>query len=585
MAVCFGNNKTKKVVRLTYDKNYTNNTLKISGTYGFVDGGIFKDAPHLWKLYGTISNPQTFESNSIPIPTSKDKLFLWCRKTGNNFDTRLSVLETAQDRSYTITFNAFNRTVTPSSLTTNEKYRLNYVPIPDNSPDFIGWYDEDGNLINENTVFSKNMTVTPKYRENGLMFIAETFLGNVDDNNPIEVSLDYVDGGEESRPVISLQYKTNTMNNWATYSFSSNTGQVITLANRHDYVAFRGASNQNVFTDYSKNGHYNFKISNGYCSVDNDVMYLLSPSATIPSTYPCFRGLFKNCYITTPPKISGTTLSEQCFKEMFYGCGELKEPPALPATTLAKSCYQSMFELCVNLKNPPVLSAATMSSTCYLKMFAKCTNLTSIPDLPSTNLAYYCYSEMFSYCNSLTTIKPLPATTLAEGCYAGMFYSCSNLNSASELPATTLTSSCYYSMFANCINLTVPPVLPAMTLGYNCYGYMFGGCISLTTPPELPAITLAQGCYSQMFSGCKALATLPKLPAKQVDAYCYYYMFDGCSNIKISQSQHDDYNTAYRFPTSGTGVYIGINPTTMMFRNTGGDTVGSGIINKVYYLK
>ena len=195
------------------------------------------------------------------------------------------------------------------------------------------------------------------------------------------------------------------------------------------------------------------------------------------------------------------------------------------------SLFDSNGQLYNHATKKLVLPATTLSDNCYQYMFYGCANLTTAPELPATTLADNCYQYMFSDCENLTTAPELPATTLAQSCYFEMFAGCANLTTAPELPATTLTESCYYSMFENCKRLTAAPALPATTLAQSCYEYMFSGCESLTTAPELPATTLAESCYEYMFQECTNLTTAPELPATTLTKYCYYKMFSGCTNL------------------------------------------------------
>ena len=152
----------------------------------------------------------------------------------------------------------------------------------------------------------------------------------------------------------------------------------------------------------------------------------------------------------------------------------------LPATTLTRNCYSNMFQGCSSLVNTPALPATTLASGCYQYMFNGCTGLTTAPELPTTTLANWCYEGMFSGCTGLTTAPELPATTLVNSCYGNMFNGCTGLTTAPELPATTLASGCYINMFNGCTSLTTAPsVLPATTLVYRCYNYMFNGCTKL----------------------------------------------------------------------------------------------------------
>ena len=227
--------------------------------------------------------------------------------------------------------------------------------------------------------------------------------------------------------------------------------------------------------------------------------------------------------------LPATTLTQQCYQQMFYGCTSLTTAPELPATTLARSCYYSMFHNCTSLTTAPVLPATTLTYGCYQQMFRDCEALVTAPALPATTLAEYCYQSMFSDCTSLTTAPALPATTLANSCYLGMFEMCTSLTTAPALPATTLAQTCYGNMFSGCSSLTTAPALPATTLAQQCYGQMFSYCTSLTTVPALPATTLANSCYDSMFFECTNLNYIKCLATDISATRCLYNWTYGVS--------------------------------------------------------
>lgn len=212
--------------------------------------------------------------------------------------------------------------------------------------------------------------------------------------------------------------------------------------------------------------------------------------------------------------IEQTSLSDQTytFYKLFYNSKIVDASNLiLPATTLTNNCYSNMFENCSDLTTAPKLPATTLAKSCYNNMFSNCTSLTTAPLLQTTILAERCYSNMFYYCTSLTSAPQLPATTLATGCYQSMFGNCTSLIIAPSLPATTLADSCYGSMFSNCTSLANSPELPATTLASYCYQAMFSRCTSLTKSPELPATTLVLMCYSNMFMNCTNLNNITML--------------------------------------------------------------------------
>ena len=88
----------------------------------------------------------------------------------------------------------------------------------------------------------------------------------------------------------------------------------------------------------------------------------------------------------------------------------------LPATTLANNCYSNMFYGCTSLTTAPELPATTLASSCYAFMFRGCTSLITAPELPATTLAGSCYWYMFSGCTKLNYIKCLATDISANKC-------------------------------------------------------------------------------------------------------------------------------------------------------------------------
>lgn len=106
------------------------------------------------------------------------------------------------------------------------------------------------------------------------------------------------------------------------------------------------------------------------------------------------------------------------FYNLFYGCSGLKSvsPNLLPATTLSKDCYAEMFSGCTGLITPPNLPATTLVDSCYYFMFYDCQSLTKAPELPATTLADSCYEGMFNWCRNLNYIKMLATDISAYHC-------------------------------------------------------------------------------------------------------------------------------------------------------------------------
>ena len=116
----------------------------------------------------------------------------------------------------------------------------------------------------------------------------------------------------------------------------------------------------------------------------------------------------------------------------------------------------------------------------------------------------------------------------------------------------------------------------------SCYEYMFYGCILLVLAPELPATTLASYCCHKMLYKCTSLTTAHALSVITLVDDCYWNMFNGRTNIKLSTTQTEDYQTPYRIHTSETGITAD-NALLDMFTNTSGAFTDTPEINTTYY--
>ena len=63
-----------------------------------------------------------------------------------------------------------------------------------------------------------------------------------------------------------------------------------------------------------------------------------------------------------------------------------------------------------------VFPATTLTNDCYHHMFYGCSNLTTAPELPAPTLAQGCYQEMFGGCSKLNYIKCLATDISASNC-------------------------------------------------------------------------------------------------------------------------------------------------------------------------
>jgi hypothetical protein len=154
-----------------------------------------------------------------------------------------------------------------------------------------------------------------------------------------------------------------TMGMGAGWSRLNLSGNLDTLLNKN---GTRHATKQNTFRDLFK----------GADIVDASQLEL--PSMTLPSL--CYYGMFQNCtYLTDAPELPATTIAASCYRSMFEGCTSLVSAPSvLPATTTQQYCYSRMFYGCTALTDAPAISATTLTTNCFQNMFSTDTNLSSV---------------------------------------------------------------------------------------------------------------------------------------------------------------------------------------------------------------
>ena len=152
-----------------------------------------------------------------------------------------------------------------------------------------------------------------------------------------------------------------------------------------------------------------------------------------------------------------TITSNLQLRKLFSGATNITsaENMVLPATTLSKQCYSQMFQGCTSLlKAPKTIGSSAMTwngDYTMSDMFHGCTSLTTVSPnlLPALNLGKQCYWYMFEDCSSLTTAPQLLAPTINTNSYNGIFKNCSSLNNVTCLatnPSTSNTNDWLYGV-------------------------------------------------------------------------------------------------------------------------------------------
>lgn len=168
---------------------------------------------------------------------------------------------------------------------------------------------------------------------------------------------------------LSISYSINN-GTWTTITASSTTGAAIDVV-AGDEVRFKGTN-----SSYSKSPSYVTACrfaGTATCCVCGNIMSLIYGDnfigqSTLPSAN-TFCGLFFSYSKMTSDEehklvLPATTLTNDCYHHMFYGCSNLTIAPELPAPTLKSLCYTEMFGGCSKLNYIKCLATNISADRC-----------------------------------------------------------------------------------------------------------------------------------------------------------------------------------------------------------------------------
>lgn len=168
---------------------------------------------------------------------------------------------------------------------------------------------------------------------------------------------------------LSISYSINN-GTWTTITASSTTGTAIDVV-AGDKVRFKGTN-----SSYSKSGSYVTACrfaGTATCCVCGNIMSLIYGDnfigqSTLPSAN-TFCGVFFGYSKMTSDEehklvLPATTLTNDCYHHMFYGCSNLTIAPELPAPTLKSLCYTEMFGGCSKLNYIKCLATNISADRC-----------------------------------------------------------------------------------------------------------------------------------------------------------------------------------------------------------------------------
>lgn len=168
---------------------------------------------------------------------------------------------------------------------------------------------------------------------------------------------------------LSISYSINN-GKWATITASSTTGTAIDVV-EGDEVRFKGTN-----SSYAKSASYITACrfaGTATCCVCGNIMSLVYGDNFIGQntlkSANTFCGLFFSYSRMTSDGehklvLPATTLTNDCYHHMFYGCSNLTIAPELPATTLKSLCYAEMFGGCSKLNYIKCLATNISADRC-----------------------------------------------------------------------------------------------------------------------------------------------------------------------------------------------------------------------------
>ena len=168
---------------------------------------------------------------------------------------------------------------------------------------------------------------------------------------------------------LSISYSINN-GTWTTITASSTAGTAINVV-VGDKVRFKGTNRS-----YSKYGSYYYACrfaGTATCCVYGNIMSLVYGDNFIGQNTLQSTGTFSGLFFSYSKMISdeehklvlpATTLTDDCYYHLFYGCSNLTIAPELPATTLVQGCYGEMFGGCSKLNYIKCLATNISARNC-----------------------------------------------------------------------------------------------------------------------------------------------------------------------------------------------------------------------------
>ena len=180
--------------------------------------------------------------------------------------------------------------------------------------------------------------------------------------------------------ITSISYSTDDGETWTTTNNTDNKREHLAIdvrVDQGDKVLWKGNATQTGYYDDDYRDYVGsfFSSDCGFNTYGNVMSLLYGDdfynNKNLGNTEGTFAHLFsdydgrKICVVVSAQNLilPATTLTTNCYQNMFRSCTSLTTAPVLPATTLVNSCYKYMFQGCSNLNYIKAMFTTTPSTT------------------------------------------------------------------------------------------------------------------------------------------------------------------------------------------------------------------------------
>lgn len=213
-----------------------------------------------------------------------------------------------------------------------------------------------------------------------------------------------------------LEYSLNGGQTWVTIANGGSTPTIKAGSKviwRGDLTPSTVAGSQGIGT---------FSASGLYDAMGNTMSLLYGDNyigqTTLVGTYTFYQLWYNDTHIHRADRmvLSALSMTQNCYRMMFFQCFHLITAPVINAIATANSCCYDMYQKCTRLLQASDLYSAILTPNCYRNMYNGCAQLSYIKMLATDISASFCLSAWVSNVSPTgTLVKNAAMTTLPTG--------------------------------------------------------------------------------------------------------------------------------------------------------------------------